>query len=780
MTQQPIYQPPIYQSSVYQLQSLIIYQPPQPQIIYQTSIVQTPPSNPAQMTSGNLRSRNYLSLLAISEDTSPNTWKPKQKQSLTNILPATVTKDKFLAAIFPFKIEELTETPLFSGAALEEKPIMVMYMDAKIDVDQAASAKIITTDGATKTPIGEIDNLLIEINGITVLIKVLIMEATQYQVLNTQELQLSQNRQHTHVPVTCGHFKPITMPSAPLIKFEEEKEKPIWKVYQVSWADEDHNKWEEINKGKEKKKEKETTFTNSTYSSYAYTLAPPSNYCQPKLECIDCGKKLSSMGACCGNDKEYSMATRFYYHPCVIEHFGQPKRQEKWNNQPCLVCRTILPDEGMWNDIPGHRRTCDETCQYTILINDWVSKETPINDAWKQALIVYAKAEGMTTKFHEHYQHLAPTREKQEQHLEHNCTLELESTFNPNSNSDNNNDENNSFSFILNSNEIYDNSNFDSNPETFITLLDLTKKQELKWFSDNGKGIMPECTHNTDAGFNLRYPRKDAIKLEPHLHTCINLNIVLKIPATTMFSKKRITIKGGIINARYIENIMAMLQNDSEKIYIIKPNKKIAQVIFLPLVRVAQLVSVGKKEELGITARGIQGFGFMDRIDVPVNMAEEEMIGQGKIISTSQIISIPPYDQYMVIIERKVKDKNQIFEAETSLCESEEIGLINLYIPAKNHNHIKIPIYNTTEDVITILERTIIGYISTELENQPPSIIPDFAQLCEYMDITSQTIYRRNECYLLQSEQLEQINMGNLDLLQHMQLKILLNNFNLR
>ncbi|KAG9296228.1 hypothetical protein G9A89_014820 [Geosiphon pyriformis] len=297
---------------------------------------------------------------------------------------------------------------------------------------------------------------------------------------------------------------------------------------------------------------------------------------------------------------------------------------------------------------------------------------------------------------------------------------------------------------------------------------------------------MPECVHNTDTGFDLRYPRKDVIKLEPHLHTCINLKIALKILTTTMvqlasrssLAKKEITIREEIINAEYVGNIMAMLQNNSEKTYIIELNEKIAQAIFLPLIRIVQLVSVGKREELGITVRRIQRFRSTSRIDIPVNMTEEEIIGQGEIISTSQVISILPYDQYMVVIEKKVKDKDQIFEAETSLCESKEIGLINFHIPAKSHNHIKIPIYNTTGDVITILKRTIIGYMSTELENQPPSIIPDFPQLCGYVNIISQTIYEQNECYLLQPEQLEQINIGNLNPLQCMQLKILLNNFN--
>ncbi|KAG9290042.1 hypothetical protein G9A89_010348 [Geosiphon pyriformis] len=81
-----------------------------------------------------------------------------------------------------------------------------------INIDCTASAYIITANGATKTPIGKINDLLIEVNGIIVSIKVLVMEATQYQALvgndwlsktnttfdwTTQELQISQNGQHT-------------------------------------------------------------------------------------------------------------------------------------------------------------------------------------------------------------------------------------------------------------------------------------------------------------------------------------------------------------------------------------------------------------------------------------------------------------------------------------------------------------------------------------------------------------------------------------------------------
>ncbi|KAG9303710.1 hypothetical protein G9A89_018607 [Geosiphon pyriformis] len=218
---------------------------------------------------------------------------------------------------------------------------------------------------------------------------------------------------------------------------------------------------------------------------------------------------------------------------------------------------------------------------------------------------------------------------------------------------------------------------------------------------------MPERAHDTNAEFDLRYSEKDVIKLESHSHTCINLKIALEIPATTMVQlasrsslvKKEINIRKGIIDARYVGNIIAMLQNNLEKAYVIEPNERIAQAIFLPLVKIAQLVLVRNRKELGITAKGIQRFGSTGRIDVPVNMVEEKIIGQGEIISTT--------------IEKRKKEQKQIFEAEATLCESEEIGLINLHIPAKSHNHIKISIYNNTENVVEISEKTTLGYLTT-------------------------------------------------------------------
>ncbi|KAG9306719.1 hypothetical protein G9A89_004266 [Geosiphon pyriformis] len=575
MTQQPIYQPPIYQSPVNPSQPLIIYQPLQPQIIYQTPAIQTLPSNPAQMTSGNPKlkvtqnwrlvivvhqpisslsnqpfrsqqlssetgytqnpsSQNYLSLLVIPEGTLPNNWKPKQKQPLTNIPPATVMEDKSLAAIFPFKIKELTETLLFSRAALEKKLITAMYTDAKID---GQSIKLILNSGLAgsiitrqlmdqlghRTLISEIDALLIEVNGIIVPIK--------YQTLINNDwlskTHFSQNSRYTCVLATCGHFKPI--------EFEEEKEKPTWEAYQLppilfwdnnnkrkqkkeltwnidqAWeTDNDQNKlanwkWKKTDKGKRKEKEKKTTPISSTYNSYAYTSSQPPNYCQPKLKCVDCGKRLSSMGACCGNNEEYAM-----------------------DNQLCLTYETILPDKEMWNDIPGHGETCDETCQYTILINDW-QKVQQLANYWKLKTALYLFLNPNTSKFSMSLATLRTTQRnfmnitKQKQYLKElntqlcdhcliscdfqycnkcnliynsslhmiymileedkpisNYTSELESVFNPNSNFDNNDDKNTSSSSAQYGNKSLNNSDSNSNPEIYIVLLDLSKEQKLK------------------------------------------------------------------------------------------------------------------------------------------------------------------------------------------------------------------------------------------------------------------------------------------------------------
>ncbi|KAG9295211.1 hypothetical protein G9A89_006192 [Geosiphon pyriformis] len=167
------------------------------------------------------------------------------------------------------------------------------------------------------------------------------------------------------------------------------------------------------------------------------------------------------MSACCDDDKEYQMATKFYCCLCIIKHFGRPKQVGKWDNELCLACGETLLDEGMWNNISGRGKTCDKLCQYMILISNWVRKGTPIDTTWR---CVVKRLDGCPHNNDEIC----------------NCTSELESIFNPDSNSNNDDDENNGSSFAQNSNNFNSDSNSNSNSETYIALPDLTKEQELK------------------------------------------------------------------------------------------------------------------------------------------------------------------------------------------------------------------------------------------------------------------------------------------------------------
>ncbi|KAG9291489.1 hypothetical protein G9A89_021908 [Geosiphon pyriformis] len=211
------------------------------------------------------------------------------------------------------------------------------------------------------------------------------------------------------------------------------------------------------------------------------------------------------MGACCGNDKEYQTTTKFYCHTCLVEHFERPKQVRKWDNTPCLACGETLLDKGMWNDIFERGRIDFEYCNNCNFIYN------------PPPCMIYTIPE--------------------EKEPISSCASESELLINRDPDSDDD-DKNTSSSSVQNDNNNKNNSNSDSNSnlnyEQYIALPDLSKEQELKWYSDKGEGIMPEHAHDTDAEFDLRYPEKEAIKLEPHSRICIDLKVALEILATTM------------------------------------------------------------------------------------------------------------------------------------------------------------------------------------------------------------------------------------------------------
>ncbi|KAG9307077.1 hypothetical protein G9A89_016905 [Geosiphon pyriformis] len=260
---------------------------------------------------------------------------------------------------------------------------------------------------------------------------------------------------------------------------------------------------------------------------------------------------------------------------------------------------------------------------------------------------------------------------------------------------------------------------------------------------DNEKKICSERVHDTNAGFNLQYSKQSPIIIAPHSLVKIDFKIILEIPVSTMvqvasrssLAKKKIDVKEKIINTGYMGNIIVMLQNNSDRLYKIESQEKIAQAIFLLLVKIPQLTPITTQKELGLTARGINGFGSSGRGNVPVNFTEENS------------------DQ--------TQNQALLFKTSPEICSLADVA--NLYLLAKAHKHFKIPIHNPTENVIEIPEETLIGSISTDIQNpEKPQSISDFAQLFLFCDITLQ---------------INKLNLGNLSTLQQMQFKVLLNQY---
>ncbi|KAG9299805.1 hypothetical protein G9A89_013165 [Geosiphon pyriformis] len=184
----------------------------------QNALVQRNPNRARtnQQTNPNYQNyqQTYLNIpenLIIGNNNGRNINRTKNSSKLSQtISPAVATKDSSLAAIFLFELEE--NKAMFSRAALNEKcPITPMYMEAIVNntpiklildsrfagsiimlqlvnqlgfkINCATTSQIITANGSTKLPYGEIDSFPFKINGILIPTKVLVMDVTQYQAL---------------------------------------------------------------------------------------------------------------------------------------------------------------------------------------------------------------------------------------------------------------------------------------------------------------------------------------------------------------------------------------------------------------------------------------------------------------------------------------------------------------------------------------------------------------------------------------------------------------------
>ena len=161
---------------------------------------------------------------------------------------------------------------------------------------------------------------------------------------------------------------------------------------------------------------------------------------------------------------------------------------------------------------------------------------------------------------------------------------------------------------------------------------------QIKVFTNNGKGKLPERAHETGTGFDMRYPGKEILNILPYEATFINTHVAMEIPtgsfcqlkSRSSLAKKGVEVKAGTIDAGYNGDIGVILFNNSNTTQQIQPNERIAQAIFLPLVNISNLKEVNTREELDQTARGQHGFGST---------------GTDKIINNDEINIIEEYEE---------------------------------------------------------------------------------------------------------------------------------------
>ncbi|KAG9290382.1 hypothetical protein G9A89_007113 [Geosiphon pyriformis] len=148
---------------------------------------------------------------------------------------------------------EANESPflLSNAAANEQKAITVMYTEAEVEgkpirliLDRGSARSIITYQLMQQlkrnTPVGEINNFPFTLDRITIPVKVLVMNASQYQALVRNDwLQKANANLNWETQDTFNkHSK-----KAPAFEFEPEEEKPIIETFMAlgstfNWADE--------------------------------------------------------------------------------------------------------------------------------------------------------------------------------------------------------------------------------------------------------------------------------------------------------------------------------------------------------------------------------------------------------------------------------------------------------------------------------------------------------------------------------------------------------------
>ncbi|KAG9285002.1 hypothetical protein G9A89_009812 [Geosiphon pyriformis] len=662
----------------------------------------------------------------------------------TTISPARIAENANLSDIFSFEFEANESPFLLSNAvANEQKAITAIYTEAEVEEKTIClildtQTVIVTADGMKKTPVGEIDNFLFTLDGITIPVKVL--------------LTISYQGQHIRIFVTCDTFNKHSE-KAPVFEFELEEEKPLI----------------------------ETFMALGSTKQRPYIL----------LKCKDCHKKLSSIRVCISPEEEYENHT--YNTSCLT--CGDMLLEEcNWIDvamrggvcdQTCQYALSI--SEKVKRGTPfntAYNSALNKLYYYphnAKIIFDLAM--ALINRATKEDICQMKKAE-----YIEYTIELARFDYEDEVEVYHQIAKQMnirlcEKCIMPY-------DEQWCSECYTLSIPIFDKVDrccfnffhcFRFSKFNFVLIIFTGQESalQLKYFNNNGQEIKPEKAHEINAEYDLRYPGEDTLVLKPKSLTKINLKIALKIPSGAMSSlaSKGINVRGRIINAGYTGDITVMFQNETDKPFKIEHAEKIAQAIYLPLINISGLQLVNLREQLGKSDRRIQDFGSTGRFTVPVNIALNIQNKFYQILRLSQPITISFFGEHPEIYTcPKPTTTQQIFESNEQICLEHNISIPNIYI-SEGTKKVRVTFYNPNNYPIILLNNLEIGVIHNNIFQQElPQTVIDFSEIIGH-SLPKINPNPSSKNYHVVIEKLSQINMGQLEPQQQTQLKELIVEF---
>lgn len=132
-------------------------------------------------------------------------------------------------------------------------------------------------------------------------------------------------------------------------------------------------------------------------------------------------------------------------------------------------------------------------------------------------------------------------------------------------------------------------------------------------------GISLKLPRTGDAGFDLpalkttEIAPKTSVLVSTGIHVSVPLGWVGIIRDRSSTAMKGIMCGAGVIDASYRGEVKVLLWNLSDTAITFQPGDRIAQMVCMPHLTAEGALEVSELEKLGVTERGVAGFGSTGR-----------------------------------------------------------------------------------------------------------------------------------------------------------------------